>query len=71
MARIFKHYNVFITPLAGNEQHVGITKDDTLKVVDGFLLFEQKETHNRMGINASAIAFYRLEPEFIDATKNT
>lgn len=71
MARVFKHYNVFITPVVGNEQHAGITKDDVLKVVDGFLVFEQKETHGRIGVNASAIAFYRLEPEFSDATKNT
>lgn len=70
MAKVFKHYNVFIQPVVGDGRHVGITKDDVLKVVDGFLLFEQKETHNRMGVNASAIAFYRLEPEFLDATKN-
>ncbi|HFF8549390.1 TPA: hypothetical protein ACGEYS_002937 [Kluyvera cryocrescens] len=71
MARIFNHYNVFITPVIGDERHVGITKDEVLKVVDGFLLFEQKGTHCRIGANASEIAFYRLEPEYTDATKNT
>ncbi|WP_317180072.1 hypothetical protein [Lelliottia amnigena] len=69
MARI-SYYNVFIQPVRGKEFHAGVTNDSVLRVVDGFLIFEHRDTHHKMGLSVSQIAIWRLEPEYLDATKN-
>jgi hypothetical protein len=69
MARI-SYYNVFIQPVRGKGFHAGVTNDSVLRVVDGFLIFDHRETRHKMGFSASKVAFWRLEPEYLDATKN-
>lgn len=63
-------YNVFIQPIKGEEFQCGVTDESVLRVVDGFLLFYHTETRQKMGLNATQVVRWRLEPEYIDATKN-
>lgn len=72
MSRIIRHYKVYVRPLVGSEFLAGVTMDHALTVTDGFLLLNHPENHCRIGINASEVGMYRLEPEYQDnATKNT
>ncbi|PWV99568.1 hypothetical protein DES37_12913 [Mangrovibacter plantisponsor] len=71
LPRIISHYKVFIQPLTGAEFQAGITNNDSLVVIDGFLLCTHKDNGCIVGFNAQHVAWYRLDPELLDhATKN-
>ena len=69
--KVIKHYNVFIQPPAGAEFFAGVAHDSALPVINGFLMFNQKDNGGNIAFNVHEIVWYRLEPEYSDhASKN-